>query len=91
MTQTSNGHKLLEGLVIDERYGIFRSFRRGAIIRAQEVGGVFGFRCQSSRPMAKCGGGERSAGWLVDEAKGRQAGGSMRKHYKELFNCWTPG
>jgi hypothetical protein len=36
--QSSNDHKLLEGVDIDERYGIFRSFNRGAITRAQEAG-----------------------------------------------------
>jgi hypothetical protein len=38
MAQASNDHKLLEGVDIDERYGIFRSFKRGAITQAQEEG-----------------------------------------------------
>jgi hypothetical protein len=73
MTQTSNYHKLLEGLVIDERYGIFRSFRRGAIIRAQEVGGV------SDSDVNQVG------QWRnVEVAKGRQAGWSMRRRVGRL-------
>jgi hypothetical protein len=35
ISQTSEDHKLLDGIDIDERYGIFRSFKRGAITRAQ--------------------------------------------------------
>jgi hypothetical protein len=35
---TTGGGIVLEGIDIDERYGIFRPFKRGAITRAQEAG-----------------------------------------------------
>jgi hypothetical protein len=57
---------------IDERYGMFRSFKRGAITRAQ-VAGV------SEADVNGAGQWRR-----VEVAEGRQAGGSMREHYTEL-------
>jgi hypothetical protein len=72
MAQASNDHKLLEGVDIDERYGIFRSFKRGAITRAQEAG-------VSDSDVNRVGQWRK-----VEVAKGRQAGGSMREHYTEL-------
>jgi hypothetical protein len=70
--QFSNDHKLLEGVDIDERYGIFRSFKRGAITRAQEAG-------VSESDVNRVGQWRR-----VEGARGRQVGGSMREHYTEL-------
>jgi hypothetical protein len=70
--QSSDDHKLLEGVDIDDRYGIFRSFKRGAITRAQEAG------------VAEAD-VNRAGQWRkVEAAKGRHAGGSMREHYTEL-------
>jgi hypothetical protein len=71
-TQASEDHKLLKGVDIDGRYGIFRSFKRGAITRAQEAG-------VSEADVNRAGQWRK-----VEGAKGRQAGGSMREHYTEL-------
>jgi hypothetical protein len=65
-------HKLLEGIDIEERYGIFRSFKRGAITRAQEAG-------VGEADVNRVGQWRR-----VEMAQGRQVGGSMREHYSEL-------
>jgi hypothetical protein len=65
-------HKLLEGIDIEERYGIFRSFKRGAITRAQEAG-------------VREADVNRVGQWRkVEKAQGRQVSGSMREHYTEL-------
>jgi hypothetical protein len=71
-TQSWNDHRLLDGVDIDERYGIFRSFKRGAITRAQEAG-------VSEADVNRAGQWRK-----VEAAKGRHAGGSMREHYTEL-------
>jgi hypothetical protein len=70
--QDSQVHKLLEGVDIEERYGIFRSFKRGAITRAQEAG-------VGEADVNRVGQWRR-----VEKAQGRQVGGSMREHYSEL-------
>jgi hypothetical protein len=71
-TQSSDDHRLLEGIDIDEHYGIFRSFKRGTITRAQEAG-------VSEADVNRVGQWRK-----VEAAKGRHAGGSMREHYTEL-------
>jgi hypothetical protein len=70
--QGSQVPKLLEGIDIEERYGIFRSFKRGAITRAQEAG-------VGEADVNRVGQWRR-----IEMAQGRQVGGSMREHYSEL-------
>jgi hypothetical protein len=71
MSQTSGDPKLLEGIDIDERYGIFRSFKRGAIARAQEAG-------VSESDVNRVGQWRQ-----VGIAKSPQVGGSIREDYTE--------
>jgi hypothetical protein len=63
---------ILIGVDIPEVYGISRSFKRGAITRAQEAG--------VSQPDVDFMGRWRT----VERAAGRKPGRSMREHYTEL-------
>jgi hypothetical protein len=63
---------ILVGIDIAEVYGISRSFKRGAITRAQEAG--------VSQPDVEFMGRWRT----VERAAGRKPGRSMREHYTEL-------
>jgi hypothetical protein len=63
---------ILEGVDIDEVYGVSRSFKRGAITRAQEAG--------VGQPEVEFMGRWRS----VEQAAGRKPGRSIREHYTEL-------
>jgi hypothetical protein len=63
---------LLEGIDIEEGYGIFRSFKRGAITRAQEAG------------VGEADVNRVDQWRRIEMAQGRQVGGSTREHYSEL-------
>jgi hypothetical protein len=68
----SNVEKLFEGVDIENVYGIYRSFKRGAITRAQEAG----------VPQTEV---ELMGRWRkAEQAAGRKPGGSIREHYTEL-------
>jgi hypothetical protein len=70
--QEEDAKKLFEGVDIDEVYGVSRSFKRGAITRAQEAGVL-----QSDV--------EFMGRWRkLEQAAGRKPGRSMREHYTEL-------
>jgi hypothetical protein len=64
--------KLFDGVEIEEVYGISRSFKRGAITRAQEAG--------VRQPEVEFMGRWRT----VEQAAGRKPGRSVREHYTEL-------
>jgi hypothetical protein len=66
------GFRLFDRVKIDETYGIFRSFKRGAITRAQEA----------KVPQAEV---EFMGQWRsVEQAAGRKPSRSIREHYTEL-------
>jgi hypothetical protein len=79
MSQTSGEHKVLDGIDIDERYGIFRSFKRGANTRAQEAG--------VSESDVNLVGQWRQ----VELAKGRHLEGRFESTIQSMFSCETPG
>lgn len=64
--------RVLEGIDVDEQYGISRSFKRGVFTRAQEAG-------VSEADVSRMGRWRR-----VEHAAGRNVGGSMREHFSEL-------
>jgi hypothetical protein len=64
--------KLFDGVEIEEVYGISRSFKRGAITRAQEAG--------VRQPEVEFMGRWRT----VEQAAGRKPGRLVREHYTEL-------
>lgn len=67
-----DAEKLFEGVDIEEKYGIYRSFKRGAITRAQEAG--------VSQPDVEFMGRWRT----VEQAAGRRPCRSIREHYTEI-------
>jgi hypothetical protein len=70
--QEEGCEKLFEDVDIDEVYGVFRSFKRGAITRAQEAG------VDQSHV-------EFMGRWRkIEQAAGRKPGRSIREHYTEL-------
>ena len=70
--QEEDSEKLFEGVEIDEVYGVFRSFKRGAITRAQEAE----VRQSDVEFMGR---------WRkIEQAAGRKPGRSIREHYTEL-------
>ena len=72
VNHTEKGSRLFEDLTISEVYGLFRSFKRGAITRAQEAG--------VSESDVNFMGRWRS----VELAAGRKPGRLMREHYTEV-------
>jgi hypothetical protein len=70
--QPEGTEKFFEGVEIDEVYGVSRSFKRGAITRAQEAG--------VKQPEVEFMGRWRK----IEQAAGRKPGRSMREHYTEL-------